>query len=302
MNDRYKTISRRRRTLRSLPVDVVLRGLRPTDASLDRVRCLAARPPQLDEIRHCVRTDPALAIATLRHAYRTQRERTKDCTDIDRVVTRLGLIAMNEVLKEIGSLESLDVLSPRASGIARHSARVSMLSSELAKLLNLTDLPRVHMTGLLHDVGKLLTIQSGDCDYESTPSRFDSPDLLNVYERRTLGYDHAKLGWHALSVWGVPEPLPTVVAWHHQGSRAYLVGGEIAELVALTRAADMLERRLASTRDLNELDMWRIERNLACRRLALSPEMLRRQWEHLQEVRDRAAPPEPPPIPRASAV
>jgi hypothetical protein len=43
-------------------------------------------------------------VATLRHAYQTQRDSSKNGTDIDQVITRLGTLAMEEVLSQVGRL------------------------------------------------------------------------------------------------------------------------------------------------------------------------------------------------------
>ena len=121
----------RRRYLKGLPTDVVALGLRPLGDTRELARQLA-RTPQLEETRKLLRRDPALAVATLRHAYKVQREQTKTSTDLDYVVNRLGTHAMQEVLKQVGKLEPLERSSPRALGIRDHSVRVAAIAGPLS--------------------------------------------------------------------------------------------------------------------------------------------------------------------------
>jgi hypothetical protein len=104
--------------------------------------------------------------------------------------------------------------------------------------------PAAYSTGLLHDLGKLLLLQTEDASYEELLSKSSSPDETHLRERELLGYDHAVLAGHTLKQWGLPDPIPRIVAWHHQPSRAYEEGGEVGVTVALLRVADQLEPML----------------------------------------------------------
>ena len=52
------------------------------------------------------------------------------------------------------------------------------------------------------------------------------------------------LAGHVLTAWRIPEPVPQVVAWHHQPGRAYSVGGPVGMMVALLRLADAIDCQL----------------------------------------------------------
>jgi hypothetical protein len=42
-------------------------------------------------------------------------------------------------------------------------------------------------------------------------------------------------------IWGIPDPVARVVAWHHQPNRAIERGGDIGKMVALLRVAETFE-------------------------------------------------------------
>lgn len=280
---------RRRKRPGCLPLRVMAQGLLPTLGGRKRATILRSlRFPSLEEIQKLVLRDPGIALCTFRYARKMYEERCHSVTSIKKVVAILGTDGMKVVLGQIEEMQVLDSFSPRAMEIGDHSVRVAALSGFLAEQFCNSDPALAYLTGLLHDVGKLLILQAGVLDYTNIPERFNQPNLLNIYERKQLGYDHSRFGWHALSAWHLPEPLPTVVAWHHQGSRAYQVGGTIAHLVALIRAADMLERLIVEP-DLTDEDLfWKLDRNLACRQLEITPDMLRQYWEPMTLVREEA--------------
>lgn len=277
---------RRKRRRNCLPLEMVDKGVMPTEKAKKLAVTLSSlRHPALDQIKKLVRSDPGVALSTFRYASQEHPDRAELFTGIDQVVAILGVEGMKVVLATMGEIDSLNKYSPHAEAICNHSVRVAALAAFLAENLCNSDPEQAYLTGLLHDVGKLLIVQSQEMDYVDVPDRFNQPNLLNIYERQQLGYDHSKFGWHALSAWGLPEPVPTVVAWHHQGSRAYQVGGAIAHLVALVRSSDMLERALVDS-DLDDNGRyWLLEKNLACRQLQLTPAVLRQHWKSLERVR-----------------
>jgi len=104
--------------------------------------------------------------------------------------------------------------------------------------------PGAFLAGLLHDVGKMLLIESGEFDYGGAAAaqalQFDG---IWVQERRKLAYDHAILGGQILNRWNIPQPIPRIVAMHHQPGRAAEFT-DIGPLVAMLRVADRLEHCL----------------------------------------------------------
>ena len=99
--------------------------------------------------------------------------------------------------------------------------------------------------GLLHDIGKLLLMQANEFDYSRlTLEQINQPDTLCSFERQQNGFDHAVLGAHIVSQWGLPHDVAEIVAWHHQPGRAYEAGGAVAFAVAAVRIANALEYKI----------------------------------------------------------
>jgi HD-like signal output (HDOD) protein len=121
--------------------------------------------------------------------------------------------------------------------------------------------------GLLHDIGKLLIMQTRHQSYaELVAAAAGVPDELHLQEREFLGYDHAVLGGHVLAKWGLPYPVPKIVAWHHQPARAYQEGGPVAVLVAVLRIADVIDTLVSSDKPTD---------GAALKRLAAGPDAIR---------------------------
>jgi putative nucleotidyltransferase with HDIG domain len=73
--------------------------------------------------------------------------------------------------------------------------------------------------GILHDIGKLVLIQSPDQYLEAlnySQARGCS-DFLAEYE--VFGASHAEVGAYLLGLWGIPEPVVLAVAFHHHPSK-----------------------------------------------------------------------------------
>lgn len=77
------------------------------------------------------------------------------------------------------------------------------------------------LAGMLHDIGKLvLAVNLTDRFGEAIELARRERSPLFAAEREVFGTTHAEVGAHLLGLWGLPHPIVTAVAFHHQPIRA----------------------------------------------------------------------------------
>jgi putative nucleotidyltransferase with HDIG domain len=152
-----------------------------------------------------------------------------------------------------------------------------------------TGVEHLFLSGLLHDIGKLLAVQVGEIRYEALdPTALASPDQVHIHERAFAGYDHAVLGAHVLERWKLPDEISRVVALHHQPGRAFALGGSVGLGVALLRLADDIEFQIRGERALDEGYVEHLLRDGAAEYTQFSGAVLRAMWPKFVAARDEA--------------
>jgi len=107
------------------------------------------------------------------------------------------------------ALESLWSHSMQTSALARRIA--------LAEQADETIVGYAAMTGMLHDIGKLVLAAHRPDIYREVLTLADQGDsTVSDAERVLFGATHAEVGAHLLGLWGLPEPIVEAVAWHHR--------------------------------------------------------------------------------------
>lgn len=231
--------------------------------------------------------DPALSATFLRIANSALYRTLVPCESVLMACARLGRNTVREIVVGVATMDMFRDVKSRGAAIRNHCAGTAAIARTLADQWRLRSGDQLFLTGLLHDIGKLLCMQAGIESYDGLPpSALDSPDRLHVVERERLGYDHAVLGAHVLSSWKIPEPIAHVVAWHHQPERAYAGGGTVGMQVALVRLADRLEYHLRHDSAVDEAAIEQISRSLEARHVGFSAADLRSSWAPMIEARD----------------
>ena len=103
-----------------------------------------------------------------------------------------------------------------------------------------------------------------------------------------LGYDHAVLGAHVLRKWGLPDPIPKVIAWHHQPTRAYAAGGAVALSVAMIRLAERIDHILHTSPEPSDDVLVHVAKTTDCQYLGFKARDLRKVWNDLIELQREA--------------
>jgi len=228
---------------RSLAASVAqLEGLKPFPAVAQRMMELVSDPEvRIEDVSRLVQNDPAIAGKTVRLANSALYRVGQPVETIDQAIMRLGLTTLNQMVTALAVVGMFRDSKGLGRDIRDHCVGTAAVGRALARRKNWYGHGQVFMAGLMHDLGQLLCMQTGELVYEDIPEDRFGADKTHVYEREVLGYDHAVLGGHVLRSWKIPDPVPKAVAWHHQPARGYEVGGDIGLLVAYTRIADRID-------------------------------------------------------------
>lgn len=101
----------------------------------------------------------------------------------------------------------------------RHSLQVSRLAKAIAESMGAEKqvVEDSLLAGLLHDIGKLLLIQSLPNEYQKCFNKMNDcqAELLEA-ERSVFHVDHGQVGAYLLGLWALPDSLVEAVAYHHE--------------------------------------------------------------------------------------
>ena len=140
-------------------------------------------------------------------------------SDIVQAVIYLGVdttrnlaisVAVHETFKSMDMDEAINL-----SDFWYHSLLTAVLAKSLAQAVGAVDLSEAYLTGLLHDVGKLLLLKSFPEKYREILREMQSVDL-EFRERESLGITHSEAAALLVGSWHLQPEIAGAIAGHHR--------------------------------------------------------------------------------------
>jgi putative nucleotidyltransferase with HDIG domain len=129
-----------------------------------------------------------------------------------------ALVLSNHVFSSF--TEEADSLDFPIAEMWRHSLMVGMLAGEIARaeLAEKEVVEGALIAGLLHDIGKLILLKVRN-KYREVMDFIEQvgSDLVEA-EYAVLETSHAEMGAYLLGLWGIPDSIVEIVAFHHKPS------------------------------------------------------------------------------------
>ena len=266
-----------------------LEGLRPFSEVARRVlEQVADKDFEVGRLQDIIEQDPALATKVLRLANSAAFRPREACASIKQAIMVLGSRTLSEVATSLSMMSMFADMSGIGRTVRNHCASTGALVRVLA-MHRANAGPSSYVVGLLHDFGKLLLIQAQPATYlKIHGNHMADADTIHLRERQVLGFDHAVLGAHILRKWGLPDPVPKIVAWHHQPVRAFAAGGEVAQQVSLVRLAEKVDRLLARESLPSAEETEHVASTPECEYLGFRARDLEEIWDELRQVKQEA--------------
>ena len=262
-------------------------GAKPFPESTRRLAEFSAQDTtQVREMVQVLEQDPALSAKLLRVVNSAGFGLRQQCTSVPHAVTLIGSKHLHQIATTAAVLDLFDSDSRFAVQILEHSTIVGAFGRYFGSHLALPG-EELFTAGVLHDIGKLMLI---DTMFESyhvlLENTLGQADAIHILERAEYGFDHGVLAAHVLKAWNIPDPIPKIVAWLHEPSRAYSSSSLHAGLVQTVRLADTLVH--AITNGATRSDVGDLIRHEAASYLDISEAQLGSMWDELVTLHTRA--------------
>jgi len=168
---------------------------------------------------------------------------------IDTISRAINLIGTNQLMNLVlatsvaGSFTGIPANVIDMDGFWRHNVDTALIARSLAAASRQPDVDRFFVMGLLHNVGKLITLaELPELSLQALTFGIDENPWQRQYE--VLGFTFAECGAELLSVWGLPEGLVESVRFQHTPSDAGSSKAGSAILNIASRAASAMEQEI----------------------------------------------------------
>jgi HD-like signal output (HDOD) protein len=230
----------------------------PPRLYLELTRLLENPRTNVDAIARLVSQDPSFVAKLLQVARSAAFLCTEETVSIDAAIRMLGI----ELLRAIAITSGL--YGPARPPLAEDADRLQIASMRTATLARQFNGDRakadvVYAAGLLHDIGHVVMINCLPDEYmKIRAARATGVPVLEA-ERQILGCDHAALGAHLLTMWGLSHELTDAVAFHHDPCSA---PAEHRYAAAVVHAADVYAADERELLDVNCLEAVGLRRDV----------------------------------------
>lgn len=174
----------------------------------------------MSEVARLIRRDLGVASQVLKLANSVHCASDRPVTEIGQALAMLGVDSLRALVLFRGLLSDFD--SPRPQGLDLeqlwfHSFQVATGVRRLAVFEGETQWADLAFSvGLLHDIGLVVLATDPTGRYRTVLEQAQSSRIpLAVLEHDTYGVDHAQVGAHLLSLWGLPPAFSRPVREHH---------------------------------------------------------------------------------------
>ncbi len=212
---------------------------------LERIRALTGDlNANSERIANIMKDEPALMTNVLKVANSALYGTRERIDSLQTAITRLGLNAVHNLAT---SMAVIAVISKGASEgfnhkeFCKHSISTGIAMGVLysmckAKVNGRFSNEALHLTGLLHDIGKMIINQFFHDEFTKAGALSVQHSVpLFLAEQKMLGVHHADVGAWLARKWNLSDPFVQTIRYHHD---PMLAGPEHAELVTLCHCAN----------------------------------------------------------------
>lgn len=210
---------------------------------------------ELAELVKVVQTDPGITIKLINISNSPQYRSLSEIKSLDKAIARIGLKMTQNYVLVLAKRGLFKVDAPQYEALLnriwQHSLATAACAQALAQKLALSEPDGYYTMGLLHDIGKLLLLQTFSEIAKKRPDANEQQciDLMEQF--------HSEFGLLMLAKWKFPNDYQQVARYHEDVTKApqpnnalYVVA--LANQLAIKNGFEATASRVVSDSDINQ--------------------------------------------------
>jgi HD-like signal output (HDOD) protein len=226
-----------------------------------------------DDLFRLISHDQALAERVVKTANSVFFGHPGQILDIEQAIMFLGF---NKIKSIVAGAAVMDVFPSKTSFSIRnlwiHSYETAFIASVISNIVEMTRPAECFLSGLLHDVGRIIFYK---IDHKKFYSIQTNDDMLEK-EIEVFGCTHAEAGAWFAEENGMPEEIIYTTRFHHSPSKT----GDYKEAVAIISLAEGLSRKLSPK--IEDDGLWTAEHSALLLECSLKD-------EHMMHIAEKFA-------------
>ena len=192
------------------------------------------------DVERIIRRDPVIAARVISSANAAAYAGHSPTGSIHTAIMRLGVLAVRRLAFLLSLFNAVPGTAAERQAFWRHSLAVAHAANVITRHAATptgTQGEYAFLAALLHDLG-LLALVRHHAREDAMVVAFATENRMARWqvERQILGVDHAQIGARLAAHWAFPEPITTVIAFHHDFAAAPETSRWLAAVVALADA------------------------------------------------------------------
>lgn len=200
----------------------------------------------MSQISDSIQHDPALTAKILKVSNSSYYGMKQYVGTLKLALVILGVREIRNIVLGVSVFESLSdrkVDALVARNFWEHSVRAAGFSKKLGAALALGLQGEDFISGLLHDMGKLVLLRQSRLAYTRVfKASGGCSEPLCSLEINTFGFDHADAGAALAAYWNLPQTLADAIWCHHGSADRMIRNAKDPTLAALVRIANRAAR------------------------------------------------------------
>ena len=192
------------------------------------------------KVSDLIYAEPAITATLMRMANSAFFGGLQQVSELNQAIARLGLKRVSTLVTTMIHKGQFESDCPQKvkmmDGLWNHAVASGLATRKLTDMVG-GDPEEAYLTGLLHDIGKLLALKAIDHLVAQDPDLVISPPILN----EVLDTIHAELGCHVLTEWRLPKRICDSVLAHHDPAETIE-----DELALRLQASDAMTRKIGA--------------------------------------------------------
>jgi len=175
----------------------------------------------LQEITGIISADSFLSAKVLKLANSCYYRHSEKVVKIDQALLRMGRDAVKNLAVSAAVYQVFNTGEQIASGFNmkrfwRHSLMCAILARTIAEKVAYNVPEQAFLTGMIHDIGRLILITYLPQEYEQILTESKSSSSLLIQQEIEAGIPHTKVGSWLLNRWNIDSMTADAVLYHHE--------------------------------------------------------------------------------------